>query len=152
MTARIRVELDGLKEVRDSLSNLIARSNDLTPAMASIGELLLLSHDERFTSQTAPDGTPWQALSETTQGMKPRNSSLILTLNANLRKLSYNASAKSLEFGSNEPYAAMHQFGGTTSPRSMIPNKQIPARPFLGVSKSDEEGILSALSDYLMQL
>lgn len=152
MTARIRVELDGLKEVRDSLSDLIARSNDLTPAMASIGELLLLSHDERFTSQTAPDGTPWLALSENTQAMKPRNSNLILTFNANLRKLNYNASAKSLEFGSNEPYAAMHHFGGTTSPRSMIPNKEIPARPFLGVSKSDEEGILSALSDYLMQL
>lgn len=33
--------------------------------------------------------------------------------------------------GKSERYAKMHQFGGKTSSRSMIPNKTIPARPYL---------------------
>jgi phage gpG-like protein len=42
----------------------------------------------------------------------------------------------------------MQQFGGTTSPRSMIPGKRIPARPFLGISDSDETMILKTVNDY----
>ena len=40
--------------------------------------------------------------------------------------------------GGGVRYAAMHQFGGVTSPRSMIPNKEIPARPYLPITKNGE--------------
>jgi len=54
-----------------------------------------------------------------------------------------------LRIGSPMKYAAMQQFGGLTSPRSMIPGSRIPARPFLGLSDSDEAMILKTVSDYL---
>jgi len=55
-------------------------------------------------------------------------------------------SSDALVFGTNKIYGAMHQFGGTTSPESMFPGKDIPARPFLGVSNDD----IIAISDLLV--
>ncbi|WP_368882237.1 phage virion morphogenesis protein [Shewanella algae] len=43
-----------------------------------------------------------------------------------------------LELGSNIVYAAIQQFGGTTSPNNMISGKEIPAHEFLGLSDEDE--------------
>jgi phage gpG-like protein len=47
-------------------------------------------------------------------------------------------------------YAAMQHFGGTTSAKSMIPNKNLPAREFIGVSGEDEESMLEILREYLV--
>jgi phage gpG-like protein len=49
-------------------------------------------------------------------------------------------------------YAAIQQFGGKTSPKSMIPNKEIVARPFIGLGSEDEYDILDVLIDYLSVL
>nr|WP_252973462.1 phage virion morphogenesis protein [Vibrio navarrensis] len=46
-------------EVQEALNQLIKRGADLTPAMANIGEELLISHDQRFRDQKSPDGVPW---------------------------------------------------------------------------------------------
>ncbi|MBE4620998.1 phage virion morphogenesis protein [Vibrio fluvialis] len=138
-------------EVQEALNQLIKRGTDLTPAMANIGEELLISHDQRFRDQKSPDGIPWAPLSEATKSLKSKNVDTILVLNHVLSgTLNYQASSDNLLFGSPLEYAATHQFGRTTSPNSMIPNKEIPARPFLGVDESDRDMILDTLSDYLM--
>ncbi len=121
------------------------------PAMMEIGEELLISHDQRFRDQKSPDGVPWAPLSETTKSLKTKNIDTILVLNGLLSgTLNYQASSDNLLFGSPLEYAATHQFGRVTSPNSMIPNKAIPARPFLGVDENDREMILETLSDYLL--
>ncbi len=138
-------------EVQEALNQLIKRGTDLTPAMANIGEELLISHDQRFRDQKSPDGIPWAPLSEATKSLMSKNVDTILVLNHVLSgTLNYQASSDNLLFGSPLEYAATHQFGRTTSPNSMIPNKEIPARPFLGVDESDRDMILDTLSDYLM--
>jgi len=138
-------------EIQEALNQLIKRGTDLTPAMANIGEELLISHDQRFRDQKSPDGIPWAPLSEATKSLKSKNVDTILVLNHVLSgTLNYQASSDNLLFGSPLEYAATHQFGRTTSPNSMIPNKEIPARPFLGVDESDRDMILDTLSDYLM--
>lgn len=121
------------------------------PAMMEIGEELLISHDQRFRDKKSPDGVPWAPLSETTKSLKTKNVDTILVLNGLLSgTLNYQASSDNLLFGSPLEYAATHQFGRVTSPNSMIPNKAIPARPFLGVDENDREMILETLSDYLL--
>ncbi|WP_375058781.1 phage virion morphogenesis protein [Vibrio alginolyticus] len=138
-------------EIQDALNQLVKRGLDLTPAMANIGEELLISHDQRFRDQRSPDGVPWAPLSETTKSLKSKNVDTILVLNGVLSgTLNYQASSDNLLFGSPLEYAATHQFGRTTTPNSMIPNKEIPARPFLGVDDGDREMILETLSDYLL--
>lgn len=139
-------------EIQKRLNQLLKKGADLTPAFASIGEDLLISHDQRFRDQKSPDGVPWAPLSEATKSLKSKNVDTILVLNHVLSgTLNYQASSDNLLFGSALEYAATHQFGRTTAPNSMIPNKEIPARPFLGVDTDDREMILETLSDYLMK-
>jgi phage gpG-like protein len=53
----------------------------------------------------------------------------------------YQVSSDGLSFGTDRVYGATHQFGD--------PERNIPERPFLGVSSDDEREILEILSEYL---
>lgn len=53
-------------EVRGYLQKLSRKTSDMSPAMRGMGELLVASTKERFTSGKAPDGTPWAPNKATT--------------------------------------------------------------------------------------
>lgn len=83
------------------------------PMLRDIGEYLTIAHDQRFISQTSPDGTPWQALSPAYQRRKRKNQDKILVLDGYLKNtLRYQVRADELLFGTNRKYAAIHHFGG----------------------------------------
>lgn len=146
---RIEIAVDGLEAAASRLTELAEKGQHLGPLFNDIGEMLLYSHKQRNAQGIAPDGTPWAELSETTQGLKPRHQTTPLRLNdILLTQLLYQADDDSIDFGSNMVYAAMQQFGGKTSPKSMIPNKLIPARPFIGLSDEDEQAILEMVAEY----
>ncbi|MCZ4339644.1 phage virion morphogenesis protein [Shewanella colwelliana] len=150
----IKITTQGDRAISEVLQQLLEQSQDLTPALNDIGEYLLETHQQRFIDQQTPDGKPWEPLSPTTLARK-RRGDRILTEEGNLAnnlhyQLTSSLSGASLEFGSNEEYAAMHQFGGTTSPRSMMPNQEIPTREFLGLADEDEQQILRILSAFLV--
>lgn len=146
----IKITTQGDRAISEVLQQLLEQSQDLTPALNDIGEYLLETHQQRFIEQQTPDGTPWEPLSPTTLARK-RRGDRILTEEGNLaNNLRYQLTNDGLEFGSNEEYAAMHQFGGTTSPFSMMPNQEIPAREFLGIADEDEQQILRILSAFLV--
>lgn len=109
---------------------------------ADIGEHLIISHDERFADQESPEGEPWKPLNETYRLRKKKNQDKVLILDSYLRDLlAYNASGGGLEFGTPSIYGATHQFGAE--------DRGIPARPFLGISGSDETEINHISLDYL---
>lgn len=149
----IKITTQGDRAISEVLQQLLEQSQDLTLALNDIGEYLLETHQQRFIDQQTPDGIPWEPLSPTTLARKRRDDR-ILTEEGNLAnnlhyQITNGSSSASLEFGSNEEYAAMHQFGGTTSPRSMMPNQQIPAREFLGLADKDEQTVIDILNEYL---
>lgn len=83
------------------------------PMLRDIGEYLLIAHDARFSSQSAPDGTPWQALSPRYLRRKRKNQDKILVLDGYLKNtLRYQVGGGEVAFGSNRPYAAIQHFGG----------------------------------------
>ncbi len=136
--------------IKTRLNELLASVTDLTPVFASIGEMLLISHDERFSKQVSPDGSAWAPLSEEYKKRKKKNADTILTLNSILRgSLTYHASSSNLLFGTPMEYGAIHQFGGSTTMRPQ--NAAIPQREWLGVSDDDKSEILIMLHDHLMQ-
>ncbi|PJG86209.1 phage virion morphogenesis protein [Conservatibacter flavescens] len=51
--------------------------------------------------------------------------------------------------GTNEPYAAIHQFGGMAGRGKKV---KIPARPFLKLTPDDEEDLLEDVQDYFSSL
>ena len=53
----------------------------------------------------------------------------------------YHATTDRLEFGTDRKYGATHQFGD--------PRRNIPARPFLGLSDDDHREVLDILQEHL---
>lgn len=112
---------------------------NLNQYLASIEQHLLDSTKDRFNTMIAPNGTSWQPLSPAYYARKPRNKALILTLDGYLRRSIYALhDDSSVTIGSNMQYAATHQFG----------KGNIPARPFIGLSRADQDFITNAFSDW----
>jgi phage virion morphogenesis protein len=151
----LQVDIDD-RRIAEAFDELRRHGADLRPAFDDIGQHLDRSHRERWDREESPDGERWAPLSPATQASKPKNADKILILNAHLRDtLAAQATARSLRFGTNRIYGAVHQFGaakgafGRTARGGPIPWGNIPARPYLGVSAEDETEILAILADHL---
>jgi phage virion morphogenesis protein len=131
-------------EVMEALRKLQASGADMGPVMANIAAALHSESERQFRAESGPLGK-WPELSEVTRalrGKKGTGKMLQLTAGGLAASVLPGHDARSAWIGSNKPYAAMHFFGGVTSPKSMIPNKRIPPRPYLPVHP--ETGELSA--------
>ena len=119
------------KEAKSMLKELARRGDNARPALLEIGEYLTESTEQRFADQVDPDGNSWKALSPKYASKKKRNADLILVLNTYLGStIAKNATNTSVEVGSNL-------------------ERNIPARPFIGISTADETEIIEILKGYL---
>jgi phage virion morphogenesis protein len=177
----LNVQLDDTA-ARDALAGLGAALTDLTPLMDRIGSMLQLSTDQRFETETGPDGQRWKP-----SRRAQREGGKTLTLSARLRQsITHRASAEAVEIGTNVVYAAIHQFGGTIdmpartqtiyrhyderndelSTRFVKRRKsnfaqdvevkahkvKMPARPYLGISAADEKAVVEEVTAYISEL
>jgi phage virion morphogenesis protein len=168
----ITVAIDD-REVQDALKRLVKATGDLTPAMKNIGEYLVQATEQRFDSETGPDGQKWQEVSVATRARKKHPK--VLTESHRLRRSIHpEADKDSVTVGTNVPYAAIHQFGfsgqvnmpahdrliktafgkelkhpvwARIEPYKLQQN--LPARPFLGISEADKEEILAIIEDHI---
>ena len=151
--AKYRIELDD-EVLRRTLRELPERATNLAPALKDIGEHLQESTDRRFDRRESPDGTPWDPVSERYARRKQRGKAApsgrsgdrrpenVLELTRDMRTtLRYQILGDELLFGSDRVYAATHQFGDGS--------RNIPARPFLGLSDENNESIRDILNDHL---
>jgi phage virion morphogenesis protein len=94
--------------------------------MPRLGEYLQGSTQKRFKTQTAPDGTQWAPLQKRYARRKRYNKDKVLTLRGYLRSyIHYQVTGgDSVEVGSNQKYAAIHQFGGEID----MPERQATVR------------------------
>lgn len=169
----IEVEMND-REVADALARLSKVSGSLEPALRQIGEYLVDSTKQRFSTSTAPDGTRWAANTETTilrylgrysgsygkktgkitkkgaeraMGKRP----LIGETGSLSRQIAYRLDGgDTLYIGSTMIYAAAQQFGAKRREfQGKAPWGDIPARPFLGLSGSDRATIIDIIGDFL---
>ena len=156
---RMRVDFDG-KAATASLRGMLAGIEHPKPLLAQLGEYTLRTTRDRFKTQTAPDGTAWQALVPWYKKEKTQNKNRVLTLRGFLRGqlVSQVVGGKSVEVGSNLVYAAAHQFGATIKPKSakvlafrghVAESVTIPARPYLGLSEADKNELVEITLDWL---
>ena len=155
----ISVRLDG--EVDGLLARLKQMSDiDKAGVMNAIAEGLRTSTVERFSSEESPEGTKWKPSIRTT-----RQGGKTLTKSVGLKNsIKAQADGTGAAVGTNLVYAATHQFGDERTIRAKkgsylrfqigdrwvsIPSVRvnIPARPFLGISKDDEEEIKAILDE-----
>jgi phage virion morphogenesis protein len=152
-------------EVSAALSQAMGALSDMTPLMQSIGDILVVSTKARFGQGVAPDGSTWAPNSPVTLARKKGTRPLIGNNGLLNSQIFADATANSVEVGSNRIQAAVMQFGAAQGEFGAaigkdklgrdhfhsIPWGNIPARPFLGLSEADRGDILAAISEYLGQ-
>ena len=157
-TVEVRVTDHG---VARAFIRLIGALGTTTPVMSVIGTGLVASTHRRFVSQTSPEGAAWAALSSDYKATK--KNSRILTESGRLRgSINSQAGNDYARVGTNVIYAAIHQFGGTITPKAgshlvfrlasglvLAKSVTLPARPYLGISGDDEEMIAETVFRFL---
>lgn len=138
---KIKIDFDRTL-VSSALDRAMQLLGDVRPIMADIGEALDISHRQRFRDQVSPAGVPWAPLSPAYAKRKTNQKAGVLTLSGDLgNKLIPQPSSTGLLFGTDRKYGAPHQFG--------YPVRNIPARPWLGVSDADAKEIVAITQDHL---
>lgn len=156
VSIRVTDDLPKLQPMFKRLAKLGANAEPLLAKIAFYGES---STRERFSTQKGPDGQRWKpSLRAQIQGGKT------LTKDGHLGdSITSSADSKQAQWGSNRIYAAIHQVGGTITPKNskalhfQIPglgwvtrkSVTLPARPFLGISSDDLDEIMTMVRDYL---
>lgn len=138
-----------------------ARGRNLRPLMTEIGAALEASTRKRFRSERSPDNVPWAPISAEWRAEKIERGFApgILKMRGDLlNSVRFEADESSATVIASQPYAAIHQFGGTIRPRTKRALKvrgklrrsvKIPARPYMGASTEDIAEILDAARDFL---
>lgn len=151
--AIVDLDLRGLLTFDQAVTRIEQLLRHPEPLLTDIGEALLLSVDDRFDRREAPDGMPWEPVSDAyakrkAAGRASKRSGAvtdpgnILELTRDLRRLTrYQVDGETLLIGSDREYAATHQFGD--------PKRGIPARPIYGLSDEDREEIGHLVIDHL---
>lgn len=155
-------------QVQRYFAQLAARAESLRPLMADIGEHLTETSKQRFATSTAPDGSRWAANAQstllafagafsrsfdkkgrlTTGGAKRlANKKPLIGESGRLgREIGYRVGEREVTIGSVMIYAAIHQFGGQAGRGGKV---RIPARPFLGLSATDESVLVAKARQWL---
>jgi len=136
------------QQVLNALRELFQVTNDLSPALAEIGEDLIESTKRRFETSTAPDGSSWALNSVLSTLLYKEGDKPLVNHGTLSEKIFKNVNADFLEIGSPLEYAAMQQFGGSKDEFPALWG-DIPARPFLGLSDQDRADILAVLAGHI---
>lgn len=143
-------------EAQRALNRLTEGLSDLSVLMQEIAEFLVTSTKDRFGDGQAPDGTPWAPKSQATldayaaRGDRVDTRPLFGPSGQLSQTIFAETTADSVRWGSPMIYSAVMQLGATQGAFGPgIPWGDIPARPFLGISESDREGLTAIAEEYL---
>lgn len=146
MALQIDVELneDIKKKIEDAFAFL--EQSQFKKVLGKVGSILKSSAQERISeTKTDPDGKAWQdldfftSLNRARRGRDPDG--ILRDTSVLLGSIKFQVGSTEVEIGSDLIYAATHQFGD--------PSRNIPARPYLGVSTQDEQDIIDAMDAFL---
>ena len=134
------------------LGSLLDKLDDLSEPMNDIAAVLESATEGAFDAEADPvTGQAWASLSDSYLKANPKRQGG-KKLQGSAGGLAASVTADSGDFwaaiGSNKIYAAIHQFGGTDDMPAGPAG--IPARPYLGVSREDEQSMLGSLGEYLL--
>lgn len=146
------------KEVNDKLLELAQRAKNTKPVMREIALIIRNYVDEKFETEGRYQGEKWEDLKEPykqKRTKKKRGKGKILTLDGELReKIDDKVTNDSVVVGTNQVYAAIHNFGGDVKKRNggtfEMPKRQFMAfEPKLNELIADEVFVHLKLQDYI---
>lgn len=148
MSGAIRFDLRELEAVDRRFAKLAVA--DKRGLMDAIGFTVENQARDRIAHEKeSPGGEPWKPWSPNYAKTRAAGQSLLQAGGDLLDTLTYvvDIDGSGVEIGSNQPYAAIQQFGGT---EDMAPGPAaIRARPYLGISDDNKEELESVALDWL---
>jgi len=138
--ATFKVEFD-----TSQLEKFIGSLSKFNPAelLDNIGELVEIQTQDRFESETDPDGKKWVKWSSKYQ--KSGNGINILRNTQRLfSSINYQVKGNKVEVGSNVEYSAVHNYG--------YKEKNIPKRTFLGMGEQNKKDVNKLVKLYIEDL
>lgn len=139
MSSPIEIDISELLKVEKAFQR-VAKS-EVTTLLSDIGSLLEDSARERvYDTKESPEGAPWADWSERYALTRGPQHSFLYGKGDLLDSLTHQVSGDVLEVGATREYAATHQYGDE--------DRNIPARPYLGISEEDKDDIISIVGEW----
>lgn len=131
------------------IAKSVRNASDMSPVMKGYSEYLVTQTDDRFRSETGPDGKKWQALSPVTKAAKAKAGKIdkILQQDGYLRLVHPESDRQSAGVYSNRVYAAIHNRGGKAGRGRKV---TIPKREFLGINDADMQEFEATVVDWIV--
>lgn len=147
----LEVRLQDFQPMMGAMKRVAALGDKTYPLMQDIGRYGENSTKLRFQDQKGPDGLAWKQ----SRRAKVEGGLTLVKSTQLLNSISSEATKTTATWGTNKIYARMMQNGGTISPvnakalRFTLPgvglifahHVTIPARPFIGINKDDQDNI-----------
>nr|DAP52758.1 MAG TPA: virion morphogenesis protein [Caudoviricetes sp.] len=131
----IEIEINNAQQIASILDKLANAAQDRTPLMRSIAGTMESAVLQNFDVGGRPK---WL-------GLKYRQGTPLVDTENLMNSITSYYDNNVAEVGTNEPYAAIHQFGGKAGRGRKV---DIPARPFLVLTPQDEDDILEDVQAY----
>lgn len=131
----IEIEINNAQQIASILDKLANAAQDRTPLMRSIAGTMESAVLQNFDVGGRPK---WL-------GLKYRQGTPLVDTENLMNSITSYYDNNVAEVGTNEPYAAIHQFGGKAGRGRKM---DIPARPFLVLTTQDEDDILEDVQAY----
>ena len=155
------VTINGLIEAQDTLNALFRRGQDMSPLMDQIGAYGEESSRYRFESQKGPDGKTW----EKSARAKAEGGQTLRDTGQYEASITWSAGSDFAQWGTNWPWAHVHQDGMTIRAKGDGPMKffvpgvgwrsameiEIPARPVFGIDADDNTEIAALIHDFFQE-
>ena len=131
----IEIEINNAQQIASILNKLANTAQDRTPLMRSIAGTMESAVLQNFDVGGRPK---WL-------GLKYRQGTPLVDTENLMNSITSYYDNNIAMVGTNEPYAAIHQFGGKAGRGRKV---DIPARPFLVLTPQDEDDILEDVQAY----
>ena len=135
----IEIEINNAQEVAIVLERLAQATTHRTPLMRSIAGTMESAVLKNFDVGGRPK---WL-------GLKYRQGTPLVDTENLMGSITSDYTNDTAVVGTNEPYAAIHQFGGKAGRGRKT---TIPARPFLKLTPEDESDIMEDIQAYFQRL
>ena len=134
----IDIEINNAQQIASILDKLANAAQDRTRLMRSIAGTMESAVLQNFDVGGRPK---WL-------GLKYRQGTPLVDTENLMNSITSYYDNNVAEVGTNEPYAAIHQFGGKAGRGRKV---DIPARPFLVLTPQDEDDILEDVQAYFSE-
>ena len=146
----VTIQDDELKALSSRLKEMALKPSDRKQLLHDIGVEIETQTKERFETKTSPDGDDWAEIAQSTKkfyrkkyGSENPGKGTLWRLSSvpMIDTVTSEVSSWSVLVGATKVYAAVHQYGWR--------ERNIPARPYLGLSNDDKVDIIGIINTFL---